>query len=383
MSGTPRPRPSRPRLRRSLHLAAVTVGAATVASWSLGPTYAAAGSADTGDIDVVNTETVQVYADATGVVDTERVYEQLELSGEGSITLSNPVALDGLRNLDGFGALRTEGGSQVTSTTVDGVEQVRTVSDHDGELPVEVDARYELDGESVDPEDVVGESGHLVVEYTVANVSAVPTEITYDDGRGGSVTETVEVPVPMVGSLTTVAPPGFDEVTSAQANMAGDGKGGTKLSFTTTLIPPIGPAEATFGYEAEITDGVVPRADFTALPVNPLKSPSFAGAATSYQGGATTGVALADGASTIDENLLKLRDGAGDLLAGLIKLRAGSEELSAGLVDKAAPGAAELAAGLSDEAAPGAAELAAGLNDDASRRRAPGRRCRRAGRGTR
>ena len=42
--------------------------------------------------------------------------------------------------------------------------------------------------------------------------------------------------------------------------MAGDGKGGTKLSFTMTLFPPIGSDTATFGYTAEIADGVVPRA---------------------------------------------------------------------------------------------------------------------------
>ncbi len=361
MTGTTRhrhrPTRARSRFRRPLHVAAVTVGAAAVATWSLGPTFAAA---DSGSVEVVNTETVQVYADAEGAVDTERVYEQVELSGQGTVTLDNPIALEGLRNLDGFGGVETEDGSQVTTTTVDGVEQLRSVSEYDGELPLEVTATYELDGEPVEPGDVVGESGHLVVEFTVENVSAVPTEISYPDGRGGKVTETVGVPVPMVGSLTTITPPTFDEVTSSQANMAGDGKGGTKLSFTATLIPPIGDDTAVFGYEAEITDGVVPRADFTGLPVNPLKSPSFVKAAKSYQGGAQTGVALTEGAVEIDDNLLKLRDGAGDLLSGLIRLQAGSEELSAGLVDRAAPGAAELAAGLNDAAAPGAALLADG-----------------------
>ncbi|VXB69787.1 hypothetical protein [Nocardioides sp. AX2bis] len=342
MTGAARHRHARSRLRRPLHVAAVTVGAAAVASWSLGPTFAAA---DSGDVEVVNTETVQVYTDAEGAVDTKRVYEQVELSGQGTVTLDNPIALEGLRNLDGFGGVETEDGSQVTTTTVDGVEQLRSVSEFDGELPLAVSATYELDGEPVEPGDVVGESGHLVVEYTIKNVSGVATEISYPDGRGGEVTDTVEVPIPMVGSLTTVAPPTFDEVTSSQANMAGDGKGGTRLSFTATLIPPIGDDTAVFGYEADITDGVVPRADFTGLPVNPLKSPSFAKAAESYQGGAQTGVALTEGAVEIDDNLLKLRDGAGDLLAGLIKLQAGSEELSQGLVGQAAPGAAELAAG--------------------------------------
>ena len=137
--------------------------------------------------------------------------------------------------------------------------------------------------------------------------------MSFDDGKGGTVTKTVDVPIPMVGSLTTTAPENFTEVDSKQANMAGDGKGGTKLSFTMTLFPPLGSDTAEFGYTAKITDGVVPRADVTALPLNPLQSPTFASAGKSYQGGADTGIELADGATQIDENLLKLRDGASDL----------------------------------------------------------------------
>ena len=78
--------------------------------------------------------------------------------------------------------------------------------------------------------------------------------------------------------------------------------------------------------------------DVSALPINPLESPTFASAAKSYQGGADTGEKLTDGAVEIDANLLRLRDGAAELLAGLIKLRDGSGELSDGLNDTAVPG---------------------------------------------
>ena len=90
----------------------------------------------------------------------------------------------------------------------------------------------------------------LEVTYTVKNVTGEPQEVTFDDGQGGTITKTVEEPIPMVGSLTTIAPPNFTDVTSDQANMAGDGKGGTKLSFTMTLFPPIGSDTAEFGYTA-------------------------------------------------------------------------------------------------------------------------------------
>ncbi len=315
---------------------------------------------------VVNTETVQVYTDATGAIETQRIYEQVAVTGNGEVDLSNPIATDGLRNLDGFGGFDVVDGHQVANLTVDGKERLRTVSDYDGELPLDVQVRYFLDGEPVEPSDVVGESGKLEVKYTVKNVTGVEQELTFDDGNGGTVTKTVEVPIPMVGSLTTVAPSSFTEVHSDQANMAGDGKGGTKLSFTMTLFPPIGSDTAEFGYTANITDGVIPRASISALPVNPLESPSFAAAGESYKGGADTGAQLAAGATEIDANLLKLRDGAGELLAGLIKLRDGAVQLEAGLSGVAAPGAARLA--------DGAGELANGIGqiDDGAGRLSAG-----------
>ena len=328
------------RIHMPLRVAAVAA-AVTLTGLSLAP---AAVAAD-GGVEVVNTETVQVYTDATGAVQTKRVYEQVAMTGSGTVDLSNPIETDGLRNLDGFGGFDVEDGKQVANVEVDGEQRLRTVSDYDGDLPLEVDVQYFLDDKRVEPGDVVGASGKLTVQYTVKNVTSTPQEVTYTDGSGGEVTKTVDVPIPMVGSLTTTAPPNFTDVQSDQANIAGDGKGGTKLSFTMTLFPPLGSDTAEFGYTAHIVDGVVPRADISALPVNPLASPTFKTAADSYQGGATTGETLADGADQIDTNLLKLRDGASDLLAGLIQLRDGSSQLQVGLAGEAAPGAAKLADG--------------------------------------
>src|SRR5262245_19857166 len=179
---------------------------------------------------------------------------------------------------------------------VDGKKRLRSVSDYQGDLPLDVKVEYLLDGKSVEPADVVGKSGELEVRYTVRTVTAQEQEVAVADGNGGTVTKTVEVPVPMVGTLTTVAPASFTDVESATANMAGDGKGGTQLSFTMTLFPPIGSDTAEFGYQAHVSEGVVPRASVSALPINPLESATFKTAADSYQGGASTGRELAAGA---------------------------------------------------------------------------------------
>ncbi|MGH3346268.1 MAG: hypothetical protein ACRDO4_04755, partial [Nocardioides sp.] len=298
-----------------------------------------------GDVEVVNTETIQVYVSSEGDIESQRVYEQLSLTGSGSVELANPIEESGLRNLDGFSGLSVEDGVQNVALDVDGVERLRSVSDYEGELPLDVSVEYRLDGARVNPSDVVGAEGELEVLYTVKNVTAKPQEVTFTDGSGGTVTETVDVPIPMVGSLSTVAPPSFTDVRSEQANMAGDGKGGTRMSFTMTLFPPLGSDEVQFGYTATVDDAVVPPSSVSALPVNPLESTSFKTAGESYQAGSDTGVRLAEGATEIDANLLKLQDGAAKLLAGLIQLSDGADQLNAGLAGEAAPGAVQLADG--------------------------------------
>jgi putative membrane protein len=325
-----------------LRVAALAGACAVVGVIAAGP---AAADSGTGGVKVVNTETVQVYTSSSGQVQNRRVYEQLALTGNGPVDLSNPVSTDHLRNLDGFSGFTVKGGDQLVKTSVDGEKKLRTVSNFDGKLPLDVSVAYKLDGKPVQPGDVVGKSGHLAVTFTVQNITGRPQQVSFDDGQGGTVTKTVQVPIPIVGSLTTTAPASFTNVHSDSANMAGDGKGGTQLSFTMTLFPPIGSDTAVFGYDADITDGVVPRAEVSALPVDPLQSPTFKSAAGSYKGGADTGVQLTDGATQIDGNLLKLRDGAAKLLAGLLQLRDGAGQLRDGLTVSALPGSQRLAEG--------------------------------------
>lgn len=312
-----------------------------------------------GEVAVTNTETVQAYLDATGKVDVVRVYEQVAMQGTGTVNLRNPVQARGLRNLDGFGGFEVKDGNMVGSYEVDGERRLRSVSSYDKKLPLEISVKYFLDGKEVKPGDVVGSDGTLKVEYAVRNKTGTPQEISFDDGTGKVATSTEDVVIPMVGSLTTTLPPQFTDVRSDEANMAGDGRGGTKMTYTMTLFGPIGSPEATFGYEAEITNGVVPSAVISALPVSPLDSPSFKGGAQSYKGGAETGVQLTAGATEIDSNLLRLRDGASELLTGLLQLRDGADQLRAGLAGEAAPGAELLADG-AGQAKDGSAQLADG-----------------------
>lgn len=350
--------------RRRVTLIGVS-GLSLAVAGAIAPGAFAADTID-GDVKVSNTETVQVLMNADGSIDAQRVYDQLVLTGNGKVDISNPVSDKSLRNLDGFGGFDVRDGKARVKTSVDGTKKFRSVSDFTGKLPLKFDITYTLDGKKIEPADIVGKSGELEVRYVVTNTTGKAQEVPFQDGNGATKTSTEDVVIPMVGSVTTVLPSSFTKVQSAEANAAGDGRGGTQLSFTMTLIPPIGSATAEFGYKAQVKDAVIPKASVSALPVNPLESPSFKGGAASYAGGAETGQDLTAGATEIDANVLKLRDGASDLVAGIIQLRDGANKLSAGLTNDAAPGANKLADGAgkldagAKKLADGSGELSAG-----------------------
>ncbi|KQS99737.1 hypothetical protein [Cellulomonas sp. Leaf395] len=317
-------------------------------------------AADSGDVAVTNTETVQARLSATGAFQGARVYEQLALTGHGTATIENPVSTEGLRNLDGFGGYRVVDGLLVSTLAVDGERRERTLSTYDKDLPLTVEVTYTFDGEPVQPGAVVGKTGTLGVHYKVTNVTGRTQDVTYDDGSGTMATASAETVIPMIGQLVTVLPSTFTDVQSDEAGIAGDGRGGTRMQFQMTLFPPIGSATAEFGYTATVSRAVIPKATLTSMPVSPLEYPSFKGGAASYQAGAQKGVDLTGAGLLLDDSVLRLHDGSAQLLAGLLQLRDGAATLSTGLNESAAPGADELADGLTGEAAPGAARLAAG-----------------------
>jgi len=331
-----------------------------VAVAGLGPGSALAAT-DNDGVTTTNTETVQTYLDADGKIDSSRIYEQLTLTGDGSVTLKNPVDTNGLRNLNGFGGLEAKDGVVEHHYDVDGVSQSRSVSTFDtSKLPLSVGVEYKLDGKKVSADDLVGATGDVEVTYTVKNLTTKKVPLTFTDGSGGTTTETGDVPIPIVGTVVFNLPKNYTNVQSVAASMGGDGHGGTQMEYLLSLFPPIGSDTVSFGYTAHVTDGVVPPVSFTAVPVDPLTNPTFTTAAASYQSGADTGDKLAAGATKINTNLLRLRDGAGQLLAGLIKLNDGAHQLDEGLSGQAAPGAQQLADGTS-QANEGGHKLTAGL----------------------
>jgi putative membrane protein len=308
----------------------------------------------------VNRETVQAELKSSGALDTARLFSQLVINGDGKATILDPISGKNIRDLDGFSAPDVENGMAKYVVDVHGRTTRRTVSDFTGKLPLAVSVEYFLDGKKKAAKDLVGKSGILDVKYTVENVSATPTEISYTVA-GKKTTKTIDLVTPFVGQLSINLPSSFTDIDTPRADVAGDGRGGQLLNWTMVLFEPIGQVKQQFGYTARVKDLQLPAAKIQAVPVSPNRHPELAFGEKGFSDGAASGGNVAFAGTTIDTNLAKLRDGAGALLDGLTQLAAGAAALKDGLAGSAAPGAKKLADGLG-QANDGGAKLSVGLN---------------------
>jgi putative membrane protein len=345
-----------------------------------GPVMAAfAAGADT--LKVQTSQTVKANLTNTGEFDNGYVFSQVSVTGKGAVVVKNPTSTQGLRNLDGWSGPSTQDGKAVYDVDVNGgTKRFRTVSKFNKDLPVSVDITYRLDGAKISPDDLAGKSGKLAVSYTITNTTAEPTEITYPDGHGQDVTETVDLVTPYVGQLQLVLPDSFSRVASTdnRADQAGDGHGGRLVTWTMVLFEPIGQTVQKFGYTADVDNASIPPAHMQIVPVSPGNHPELKFGQDGFASGAQSGRDVTDAGVQIDDNLLKLQAGAAKLLDGLTQLQEGSATLAAGLTsgaDAAIPGSQKLAEGAqtaadgsskvadgADQVAAGNADLADGLN---------------------
>lgn len=320
---------------------------------------AAAGGGDVAD-HITNRETVQAELRPDGSLKVARLFSQLVIDGDGSVRVVDPTATKNIRDLDGFSKPKTSNGNAIWDVDVHGRAVRRTVSDFTGDLPVSVSVLYSLNGRIVKPGDVVGKSGTLTVTYRIKNVTAEPAEVTYVDGRGVTRHKTVDVPTPYVGQLATTLPSRFGAIDAPRADVAGDGRGGTLLTWTMVLFEPIGAMDQEFGWSAHVTNGEIPKASVQVVPVPPKRKPELKFGEDGFSTGAAQATELTGGAGQIDGNVVKLRDGASDLLSGLGDLASGATDLKTGLNTQALPGAKDLASGLGDLSG-GADQIAGGL----------------------
>jgi putative membrane protein len=341
--------------RRLIALGALATIVALPASM---PALAQSGTAD----NITHRQSVRTEMGPDGEVKESRVFTQLTVVGDGEVEVTLPdQSTRGLRNLDGFGRPRVDG-DQVTfvvEASRDGAAE-RTVADHTGELPIELTVEYELDGEPIEPRDLVGRSGELTVTFTARNTTAEPMELRYFDGAQNQKTETVDVAVPFVGSVSLELDRRFVDIEAPLASVAGNGRGDTFVSWSMVLFEPVGSSEQSVSYTAQVTDAIVPDVVAQFLPVDSTSFGSLKSVQDTFGDVAEGLTSLTTGALIVDGNVKLLAAGAGQLLDGLGQLEDGAGQLAAGLNDSAVPGSRQLADGMG-QARSGGRQLADGL----------------------
>lgn len=147
-------------------------------------------SSSSKDSTVTKDETVYVVADAKGNKKTVTVSDQLKGAGEES-TVQDSSTLSDIQNTKGDETYTGSGDSMTWKT--DG-EDIYYQGKSDAELPVGVNFTYYLDGEEIEPQDLVGKSGKLTIDIEYTN----DTETTLTvDGKE----QTTKVPFVMMTGM--------------------------------------------------------------------------------------------------------------------------------------------------------------------------------------
>jgi putative membrane protein len=299
-------------------------------------------------------QSVLTELDADGTIRTARYFTQLNVTGGEALSVSDqPTA--GLRNLESFGGVDRDGNALSYPAGFS-----RTVADFDGDQPVSIEVSYRLDGEPIAPRDLVGRSGEVEVTYRVSNDTAVSQEIEFKDATGVWRTETIDVAVPMVGSLSLDLGEHFTDISAPGAVTVGDGRGDTRLQWSLLLFAPLGSEVVEASWTAQVEDATVPAVRIQVLPVDKTSFGSLASTEAAYRSASDDTYALTQGAIKIDRSLSRLASGAASLLDGLGQLKDGAEQLASGLTT-AVDGSGELSDGLV-RLATGAGDLRDGVS---------------------
>ena len=239
--------------------------------------------------------------------------------------------------------------------TDDAGAKTTTQSESDKALPVSVSIRYELDGEPIEPADLAGKSGRLVIRIDYASSLTGTAKV-----KG----KRTDMPVPFLAA--TVLPLDKDVCSNVEVTNGKVIDAGRASAVVCFGLPGLGEALNLSGYDdidlgIDMPTGAVISADVT----NYANDGSYT-IVTGIPGGVSDGKLPStlelEGASmmlTIAMNRLTsgaedLASGASDLLAGANELAAGTGELTAGAI-ALNEGAAALSQGLTELDANGAA----------------------------
>ena len=296
-----------------------------------------------------------IYAKLDAAGEPLSAYAVVALNGDAGESVTHYGAYTAVENLTDTSALTYEDGA-VTATIPEGGRLYYQGTLESFELPWDIAIGYELDGKSISPAELGGQSGALEMTLSVKPNGNAPGAFADE--------MMLQITVTLDASLCK-------DISAGGATVANAG-GDKTLAFT--VLPG---AEAEYTVTADVEDFTMAGLTIAGVNYDIASAMGDTAEITDGVGQMTDAISqLSDGASQLASGAGSLRSGAGSFGSGLSTLSAGSAELVAGSeqiagalsqISASLPGAgtdAEAAAAAA--AAAGAQSAGAGMTLDLS-----------------
>lgn len=295
-----------------------------------------------------------IYAKLDAAGEPLSAYAVVALNGDAGESVTHYGAYTAVENLTDTSALTYEDGA-VTATIPEGGRLYYQGTLESFELPWDIAIGYELDGRSISPAELGGQSGALEMSLSVKPNGNAPGAFADE--------MMLQITVTLDASLCK-------DISAGGATVANAG-GDKTLAFT--VLPG---AEAEYTVTADVEDFTMAGLTIAGVNYDIASAMGDTAEITDGVGQMTDAISqLSDGASQLASGAGSLRSGAGSFGSGLSTLSAGSAELVAGS-EQIAGALAQISASLpgagTDAEAAAAAAAAAGMDPEAAAAAAAG-----------
>ena len=291
-----------------------------------------------------------IYAKLDAAGEPLSAYAVVALNGDAGESVTHYGAYTAVENLTDTSALTYEDGA-VTATIPEGGRLYYQGTLESFELPWDIAIGYELDGKSISPAELGGQSGALEMSLSVKPNGNAPGAFADE--------MMLQITVTLDASLCK-------NITAEGATVANAG-GDKTLAFT--VLPG---AEAEYIVTADVEDFTMAGLTIAGVNYDIASAMGDTAEITDGVGQMTDAISqLSDGASQLASGAGSLRSGAGSFGSALSTLSAGSAELVAGS-EQIAGALSQISASLpgagagADAEAAAAAAAAAGMDPEAA-----------------
>lgn len=278
-----------------------------------------------------------IYAKLDAAGEPLSAYAVVALNGDAGESVTHYGAYTAVENLTDTSALTYEDGA-VTATIPEGGRLYYQGTLESFELPWDIAIGYELDGRSISPAELGGQSGALEMSLSVKPNGNAPGAFADE----------------MMLQITVTLDASLCKNISAEGATVANAGGDKTLAFT--VLPG---AEAEYTVTADVEDFTMAGLTIAGVNYDIASAMGDTAEITDGVGQMTDAISqLSDGASQLASGAGSLRSGAGSFGSGLSTLSAGSAELVAGS-EQIAGALAQISASLPGAGAGTDAEAAA------------------------